>query len=56
MPASAPPPSQLPPPVPVPCTECRRIKDAFHAATREGNRTAAQGWIVAMGRHQRWMH
>ncbi|MGI5338077.1 hypothetical protein ACQEVS_12090 [Streptomyces sp. CA-181903] len=50
----------LPPPPasrrPAPCVECRRIREAYYAASRQGDRVAAQGWIVAMGRHHRWVH
>ncbi|MBC2878426.1 MULTISPECIES: hypothetical protein [Streptomyces] len=54
--AALPPP---PPPAsrrPAPCVECRRIREAYYAASRQGDRVAAQGWIVAMGRHHRWVH
>ncbi|WP_171166162.1 hypothetical protein [Streptomyces sp. I05A-00742] len=55
MPSAALPP-KAPTPRPAPCAECRRIKEAYYAASRAGNRTEAQQWIAAMGRHHRWVH
>ncbi|MEV4442582.1 hypothetical protein AB0K09_26945 [Streptomyces sp. NPDC049577] len=39
-----------------PCAECVRIKAAYYAASRQGDRVAALAWIAAMGRHHRAVH
>ncbi|MGW1194299.1 hypothetical protein ACWD4B_00340 [Streptomyces sp. NPDC002536] len=41
---------------PNPCPECRRIRAAYHDASREGNRAAVEWCIAAMGRHHRAAH
>jgi hypothetical protein len=38
------------------CTECVRIKAAYYAAGRAGNRGEATALTEAMGRHQRTAH
>ncbi|MEV4441217.1 hypothetical protein AB0K09_19785 [Streptomyces sp. NPDC049577] len=39
-----------------PCAECLRIKAAYYAASRTGDRALALSWITAMGRHFRAVH
>ncbi|MFF4737530.1 hypothetical protein ACFY2W_16880 [Streptomyces sp. NPDC001262] len=41
---------------PVPCAECRRIRAAYHEASRDGNHAAVQWCIEEMGRHHRAVH
>ncbi|MEU5125199.1 hypothetical protein [Streptomyces mobaraensis] len=38
------------------CAECARIKAAYYAASRAGDRTTAVALTVEMGRHQRAAH
>ncbi|MBC2876955.1 MULTISPECIES: hypothetical protein [Streptomyces] len=38
------------------CAECARIKAAYYAAWRAGDRTTAVALTVEMGRHQRAAH